>query len=481
MSDDESRKRLLFLESLAATVHKETHGGPQKNVPEPDATASTANNQQKNPRANRDLRKKRHPDARLQGKAGPPAVRSARLPEQTGRERQVILPVRHVPDFSQVGQVLSSLPAGRRRSYAGLISFVICVVVPIIFASIYYFFIASNEYVSEFRFTVTDSNTPSAASAVSGLSSLLGGSAVPSSSQNYLVTDYLTSREAVDQLQAKINIKDIYSRPTIDWWSRFNASKPIEKFVPYWRKMVTADYDQVTGLATAQVLAFSPQDAYSVASELVILAEKLVNDIATRPQKDAVRYAENEVRRAEDRLKNIRGEMTKYRNMQGVIDPNSSVVVSNVTLAQNLRASLIQLQTELGSLVQQNINATSPTAQVLQSRINATKAQLAGVEAQISKTTDGSQALSKVVGEYEQLDLERQFAQNMVTSTMQTLEQARATAAAQHLYITPYVRPSVPESATYPKRFSSIGMVAITSFLIWVFGLLMIRSIREHV
>ncbi len=373
------------------------------------------------------------------------------------------------------------LPGVRRRSYAALISFAICVILPVIVASVYYVFIASNEYVSEFRFAVTDSNATSTPSAASGLAALLGGSTVANTSQNYLVADYLTSREAVDQLEAKIDIKNLYSKPTVDWWSRFDASKPIEKFLPYWQKMITANYDQVTGLATAQIRAFSPQDAYLIASALVGLAEKLVNDIATRPQKDAVRYAENEVRRAEDRLKEIRAEMTKYRNTRSVIDPNSSVVVSNVTLAQNLRASLIQLQTELGSLLQQNINATSPTIQVLQSRINATKAQLTGVEAQISKSTDGNQALSKVVGEYEQLDLERQFAQNMVTSTMQTLEQARATAAAQHLYITPYVRPSMPQSATYPKRLASIAMVALTSFLIWIFGVLLLRSIREHV
>jgi capsular polysaccharide transport system permease protein len=465
---DEQKKRLLFLESLSSGAYNDARLTPNSESLRHSRDAD---------RRLKDSKSPRDAEARRQ----PPALRPERQAE--GRIKRVpIIPAGELPTFADGGDLIGSLPLTRRRSYGTWISFIICVVLPTIVAAIYYVFIASNQYVSEFRFAVTDTNSSSLpSSATSGLAALFGGATITNSSQNYLVTDYLTSMEAVKELQDKIHLEQFYSKPNIDWWSRFDVTKPVEKFLPYWQSMITANYDQVTGLATAQVRAFSPEDAYLIASQLVTMAEKLVNDIATRPQKDAVRYAENEVRHAEDTLKNIRLQMTKYRNAQSVIDPNSSVVVSNVTLAQNLRASLIQLKTELTSLRQQKINDSSPTIQVLLSRINATKSQLTNVEAQISKTTDGSQALSKVVGEYEQLDLERQFAQNMVTSTMQTLEQARATAAAQHLYITPYVRPTVPQSSTYPKRFQSIAMVAITAVLTWLFGLLLLRSIREHV
>jgi capsular polysaccharide transport system permease protein len=295
-----------------------------------------------------------------------------------------------------------------------------------------------------------------------------------------MVTDFLTSRQAVDELQKKINVTSLYARPIADWWARFDASKPIEKFLPYWQSMVTANYDQVTGIAVAEVRAFTPQDADLIAKTLVGLAENLVNDIATRPQKDAVRYAEKEVERAEQKLKDIQTQLTAYRNKESVIDPTNSVVMSNVTLSQNLHASLSQLQTQLASLLQQQVNRNAPTVQVLQSRIDATKAQIADVDAKISKDTKSNQALSKVVSEYEGLMLDRTFAQNLVTSTMSTLEMARANAAQQHLYITPYVRPSLPQSSTYPNRPKAIFMVAFVCFLSWLVGLLIYRSIREH-
>ena len=92
----------------------------------------------------------------------------------------------------------------------------------------------------------------------------------------------------------------------------------------------------------------------------------------------------------------------------------------------------------------------------------------------------GGAPLSSVIAEYEQLDLDRQFAQAVVSGAMTALEQARAHAAAQHLYITPYVQPALPESSTYPRRFLSVFITGVLAFCLWVIGLLTVRSIRER-
>ena len=125
-----------------------------------------------------------------------------------------------------------------------------------------------------------------------------------------------------------------------------------------------------------------------------------------------------------------------------------------------------------------------PTARAvvtIEKRIATTKEQLADVEAQVSKNRDGiDRPLSEVVGAYEQLDLERQFAQTMLTSTMQTLEQARANAISQHIYVTPYVRPALPQSSVYPRRLLSVAAVAAISLLIWISIVMVVRSILDH-
>lgn len=362
-----------------------------------------------------------------------------------------------------------------KASYSVYVWFAICVLLPIALASVYFGLIASNQYAAEFRFTVQDSSTPS--QTASGIMSMLGGGS--SSNSNYMVTDYLTSPQVVEELQKRIQLETLYSKPDIDWWARFNRSQPFERFVQYWKSMVTAQYDMITGIATAEVRAFSPQDALLVANTLVTLSEELVNQVANRSQQDAVRFAQNEVDKAQERLKRVRADLTAYRNKFGIIDPTTSVAASNSSLTQTQRANLAQLETQLATLLSQRLASTAPAVVALKNQIKSTKEQLAKTEADVGKGNNGS-ALSTIVGDYEQLNLEVQFAQAMVTSTMQALDQARANAAAQHLYITPYVRPSLPESSTYPRRLLSVAMVGALAFAIWLMGLMMVRSMRER-
>jgi capsular polysaccharide transport system permease protein len=359
----------------------------------------------------------------------------------------------------------------------------LCVLVPTVVAAAYFIFMASNQYVSEFRFAVRElTQAVPVPTGASGLASLFGSAATTSNSaDNFMVTEYLVSRQVVDELQAKIKVRELYSRPSIDWWVRFDPSLPMEKFVSYWQGMVTANYDPITGVAHARVRAFTPDDAYLIATNMVTLAEKLVNEISMRPRLDAVKFAEGEVKRAEDRLKTIRAQISEYRDKESVIEPTSSVVTSNTTLAQSLRATLVQYQTELAALMRQNLRPNAPYIVNLRSRIQAAREQLAAVEAQIANAKDtGGRPLSQVVGHYEQLDLERQFAQTILTSAVQALEQARAAAISQHLYVTPFVRPARPESSTYPSRVVSILTVGLACFFVWTIGLLIVRSIREH-
>lgn len=381
-----------------------------------------------------------------------------------------------------VGTELPPLPqrGSQRRSYGAAISFVIFVILPTIVAAVYYAACASNQYVAEFRFAVTN-DTPSQLTSSTGqtVMSMMSGAATPDMVNNYMATDYLRSRQVAEELQAHINVISLYSRPEIDWWSRFEAQEPMEKFVLYWKSVVDTAYDPMTGLATAQVRAFTPKDALLIANTMVKLSEDLINRIANRSQLEAVKAAEKEVEKAENRLKSVRAQLIEFRNRSGVIDPTASVSASNSTLIQTLRANLADLQTNVATLLRQGLAPTAPTVQIAQSQIKSTKEQIAQVEAEVGHNI-GRPGMSSVVGEYEQLSLERQLAETMVTSTMQILQQARATAAAQHIYVTPYVHPSLPQSSTYPRRLTAVLTIAVFAFLGWTIFMLVARGIREH-
>ena len=128
------------------------------------------------------------------------------------------------------------------------------------------------------------------------------------------------------------------------------------------------------------------------------------------------------------------------------------------------------------------MNANSPVVVSLQSQIKAFKEQIASLEIDVSKgsTASGGKSLSALAAQYEQLDLERQFALTSLAGTQQALDMARAAAAVQHLYLTPFVEPNMPQSSLYPKRILSIALIGFIALMVWVLLFLVARSIREH-
>jgi capsular polysaccharide transport system permease protein len=396
---------------------------------------------------------------------------------------------------------LPPLPQRRPRSRRGtLLSFLLCVILPTALAGVYYYVFAADQYVAQFKFAVMEADpvlpgippamtttSPSAqmGGSAGGMAMMTGGMSTMGASsavmQNYVVTDYLLSRQVVDELQKRINIRALYDNPLAqdDLWARFDKQLPMERFVRYWNRMVSATYDPMTGLADVTVRAFSPQDALLIASNMVALSEDLVNTIAKRPQLDSVRFAEGEVKRAEERLQRARDAMTEYRLQEGVIDP-SGVLSTNIALVQSLRGVLIQQQSNLNTLLSQQQSPNSPMVQGLRAQVASTKEQLQKMEQEISKDREGNRVLTELVGKYERIDLERQYAQGALVAAQQALDQARANAAAQHLYLTPYVRPALPSSAIYPKRAQSVLLAGLAFFGIWIVGLMIARTVSEH-
>ena len=269
-----------------------------------------------------------------------------------------------------------------------LISFGIVVLLPLCLLGMYFLFLATPQYFAEFRFSVTEV-TPSAgplgggasggttasavASAMGGHGAAVGGG----SAQNFVVIDYLKSRQVVDELSQTVDVREIYSRPEIDWPNRFDRSRSTEHLVRYWNKMVWANYDPLTGLASVEIKAFRPDDALTIANQLVTLSETLVNKIAKRAEEDAVKFAEQEVVRAKASLDKARAAMAEFREKEGVIDPIPSVVSGNTQLIGTLRGSVSQLEADYDTIRRQNLSETAPSVLALKSRVQAAREQLA--------------------------------------------------------------------------------------------------------
>lgn len=415
---------------------------------------------------------------------------------------------------------IAGLPRkGRRKRSVGLwASFLLMVAIPTLAAGLYYGLVVSNQYMSEFRFAVR--NQDFAPAGTSAASTALGAAArgMGMFTDNFLVIDYLTSRQAVEDLMKTVDLRAMYTRGGVDRLSRLRGEETMENLVTYWQSMIDANFDLATGLALVRVRAFAPEDAHKIAATLVTQSERLINEISARARRDAVKFAENDVQRAEERLRGARAALRQFRDIQQTPDA-ARTAGGTLDLTMKLRGELAGLQSQLASL-RTYMNPNAPTVKVLESRIAATQKQIASIEGEMGKggktggqaggQANGPQAgaaqgkdapapteagaatataaaiaanpvLSDILANYEDVDLSRQFAEKYYDTTLSALELARSEAASQQTYVATYVQPALAQASEYPRRIISTLIVFLAAGALWFISVMVFFSIRDHV
>jgi capsular polysaccharide transport system permease protein len=364
----------------------------------------------------------------------------------------------------------------RRRSRLGWFSFLIIVAVPAAIAAAYYFLIATDQYVAEFRFALRSAEPERHDPAL-----FLQESIAPSviGVDSYAVVQYLASRAIIDDLSATLDLRQIFSRSEADWPARLDLPVSIEELVRYWKRQVDAFFDATNGTIVVRARAFTPQDAFKLAEGILASSERLVNDLSARARRDALRNAEDEVGRAEKHLKSALTRLREYRDKEGIIDPRKTADAT-VALAGRVRDELVRADTELSTL-KHYMRDDAPSIKILEARVQSLEAQRRAVESEVTDTEKTrSEALSRVMGSYEQLESERTFAENTYQHALQALDHSRINADRQQVYLATFVQPTLPEEALYPRRLQSFLVVSGVAFAVWIIGGFIVQSVRDH-
>lgn len=412
---------------------------------------------------------------------GPRADTVMRALPQT---RDLAPPTRDAPPRRAEAETLR-LPSRRGRlSLWFWTSLILLVALPTGLAAYYYLFVASDQYVSEFRFAVK-SSTPIASSSSDLVGAALGQSSRMSAfSDNFIVADYVRSREAVSDLLKTIDLRTIYSNPVADDLARLNPEVPTEKLVSYWRSMIDASFDVSTGISVVRVRAFTPQDAQRIAQALIAGSEALVNRMAERARQDSIRFAEQDVKTAENRLREVTARLRQFRNTQQSPDLTTSAE-STLGLTLQLRTNLAQMEAQLTSL-STRMAPEAPTIRVLKNNIAATREQLAKIEGELGAGAaqaagkPGDEGYAATLSDYEDIRLELQFAQQSYQTMLTTLDQVRSAALSDRTYLMPYVQPALAESALYPERWEDVLIVFLIAGVAWAIVMLAVYAVRDH-
>jgi capsular polysaccharide transport system permease protein len=367
----------------------------------------------------------------------------------------------------------AALPA---RRPARALSFIVLVLIPTAVAAAYYFAVAADQYVAEFRFTLNTSDPPR----LDALSLLVGtATQSPAALEAQVLVQYMSSRAIIDDIERSLDLRKLFTPPTADWWARLPRAASIEQLVHYWKGQVDPFYDPANGTVTVRLRAFAPLDAMRLSQAVVAADEKLVNDLSLRARRDLLQHAEADVAQTEGRLKSVLGEIRAFRDREGLLDPEKAADATSV-LATRLRDEQIKASAELTTL-KTYMRDDAPTVKVLKARIRSLEAQRRSLAHEMTSPNGADpNTLSHALGSYEQLESDRKFAEAAYQHALAGLDQARANADRQHVFIASFVPPSLPEESLYPRRWHALGTVALIAFAIWGIGGLAVQSIRDH-
>jgi capsular polysaccharide transport system permease protein len=348
--------------------------------------------------------------------------------------------------------------------------------VPTLLAFIYYGFIATPVYVSYSSFVIKSPNQrPTQSLSLANLVQTTGFGA--GSEQTKEILQYLRSRNALNDLQKRINVRDLYAERGADFFSRFPkpfGGTTFEDLFRYYNKRVTAGIDTESNMAILSVEAFRPEDAQIVNARLLDLSEDLVNRLNQRAETRAISEAERRLLQAEERVRNARISLSAFRNQSNIIDPERQAQ-GVLEISNRLVTEQAALQAQLDLMVQ--VAPQNPAIPALRERIAAIGT---AIEKQNSRAVGSPRAISSKLATFEKLQVEQEFATQMLTAANASLEQARTESQKQQFYLERVVEPNRPDDPALPNPLKQILTIFAASLCLYFIGWMLVVGILEH-
>lgn len=381
-----------------------------------------------------------------------------------------------IPDLVLTARpVLTTVEKISSRLSPGMKLLLFALLVPTFLSLIYFGLWASPMYIAEARFAVRGAEN--GVIDAGGLPSMLlpAGSAIGTDVN--IVTEYIQSPDIMEAVDKELHIFDHFASHDYDIISRLESDATRDERLSYWQWAVKPSLDPETGIVALSVKAYEPDVAKKLAEAVLAKSEALVNAMSRRAQDDAITLAMREVKTAEGRVSKAQEAMRAFRDRSGMLDPTST--------AGGLQGIVSELESEVVKTKAQIAEASTymskdaPALVGLRARLAAVEKQLAAEKLRLAGESKlGS--MTSIAGEYEDLQIESEFARQQLVSAMTSLEAARVKAEAQSRYVVAFQVPVLPDESLYPRPFLFTLFVFVGALVIVGICSLIIAAVREH-
>ena len=343
-----------------------------------------------------------------------------------------------------------------------------------VFAAVYWLAIASDRFVSESHVIIQRTDLPGGQSI--DFASLIGG-ASSSRGDQLLLRDYLLSVDMLQKLDASLQLRAHYSATSHDPLARmWSQDLPMEWFHRYYLSRVSVELDEFAGVLVIKAQGFDAKTAHAITTLLVQEGERFMNGMAHSLAQGQVTFLEDQVTQMNQRALQARQAVLRYQNKAGLVSPQAT--------AENIAGIVAKLESQRAELQTQR---SAAQAYLVPGHANIVQLnqQIAAVEKQMSQeqaklASPNGKTLNRTVEEFQRLEMEAAFAQDVYKTGLMALEKGRIEATRTIKKVSVLQTPTTPEYALEPRRFYNTLVFMLVALLLAGLAHLLAAIVRDH-
>ncbi len=341
--------------------------------------------------------------------------------------------------------------------------------------AIYWLAIASDLYVSEAHIVIQ--RTDLAGGPTMDFASLLGGGGGDNQMDQLLLRDHLMSIDMLKKLDNKLNLREHYSDSGNDVLSRlWFKDTEIERFHAYYLTRISVEYDEYAGVLVIKSQGYDAKTAYAITKNLVQEGEDFMNELAHSLAKNQVLFMEKQVVEINRRVIETAQAVLKYQDIKGLVSPrDTATTIAGIIANLEIHQTELEIQRSAGQAYlvpgHSKIVQINQEIKAVQKQINQEKSKLVSTK---------GKTLNKEVLEFQRLEMEAGFAQDIYKTALIALETGRIEATRTIKKVAVLQTPTYPEYPLEPRRLYNAFVFFLLVMLLAGIVYLLIAIIRDH-
>ncbi|MDQ2147702.1 ABC transporter permease [Alcaligenaceae bacterium C4P045] len=350
------------------------------------------------------------------------------------------------------------------------------IVLPMVLAVIYYALFAQNRYVSTSLVAVRQVGGHEAPQ-IPGLAAMMGVINPASREETLYLREFITSADMLNVLESKLDWRSRYEGHWRDpfYWLREDASR--EDTIDFYRRVVKAHFDEITGLLSVEVQAFDQEFAQASLKVILTESERFINELSHRMAREQMAFSQSELANARRAYEDRRAAMLDFQSANNLLDAQASAHARAGVIA-DIEGLLTRERAALKGMMA-TLSPESPQVRQQRIRIQALEQQIKAEGKSLISSSAGEQ-LNVVAARYRNLSIDSGIAEDAYKFAVSAVETARVEASKKLRALVTVVMPNEPEEPVYPWRIYSLITIFLGLLLLYGIVRFVLATIEDH-